>query len=82
MRDDDDRRWADDIDLDRVRATPRGIIGGWIVVAVVAALMTGVPPTVDALDDAVLAARHNATKVEQRLAQILPQAMAECLRSG
>ena len=71
MRRDNDERWPDDIDLDRVRATPRGVLGGWLVVAAIAVLMLGVPPTVSTADVALVHAKQNVEKVEHQLAQSL-----------
>ena len=70
MRKDDDERWMDD--LDRVRATPRGLAGGWLVVTVMAGLMLVVPPTIDAADQALGHARQSVRTVEHKLAQVVP----------
>jgi hypothetical protein len=78
----DDERWPDNIDVDRVRAAPRSIAGAWIVVGLIAVLMLVVPPSVEAVDVALNDVRHDVGKVEQRLVQVLPRAMADCLRSG
>jgi hypothetical protein len=78
----DDERWPDNIDVDRVRAAPRSIAGAWIVVGLIAVLMLVVPPSVEAVDVALDDVRQDVAKVEQRLVQVLPRAMADCLRSG
>jgi hypothetical protein len=78
----DDERWPDNIDVDRVRAAPRSIAGAWIVVGLIAVLMLVVPPSVEAMDVALDDVRQDVAKVEQRLVQVLPRAMADCLRSG
>jgi hypothetical protein len=78
---DDDRRWPDDRDLDRVRATPRGVVGGWLVVAAIAALIFVVPPTVNAADVALEHAKQNVQRVEHHLAQSLrlsPEHVRRC----
>jgi hypothetical protein len=72
MRNDDVERLPDDVDIDRVRATPRGIAGGWIVVAAIALLMATVPPAICLADTAVADARQKVTKVEHRLGQVVP----------
>jgi len=73
MRKDEDQAWAAEVDLDRVRATPGGIVGGWVVVAVLMALMLILPPTISTADIALLDAAQGITKVEYRLAQIVPR---------
>jgi hypothetical protein len=73
MRKDDDERWTDDLDLDRVRATPRGILGGWLIVAAIAGLMLVGPPTVEGADRALYGAKQGVEKVEHQLAQVMPQ---------
>jgi hypothetical protein len=80
MRRDDDQRWSEDVDLDRVCATPRGVFGGWIVVAAIVALMLVVPPTVDAADEALDSAKQHVEKVEHKLAQVMPQFAAHSHR--
>ena len=69
MRMDEDERWPDDMDLDRIRATPRGVFGGWLVVGAIMALMLAVPPAVSTADIAVAHAKQNVEKVEHRLAR-------------
>ena len=72
MRKDDDEGWTDEVDLDRVRATPGGIGGAWTVVAVLVALILILPPTIDTADTALVGAKQGITKVEYRLAQVVP----------
>ena len=69
MRADEDGRWPDSFDFDRVSATRRGVVGGWIVVAVIAALMLIVPPAVTRADMAFAHARQKIEKVEHRFVQ-------------
>lgn len=78
MRKNDDRAWTDaeDVDLDRVRATPGGIAGGWAVVAVLMVLMLILPPTISTADIALLGAGQQIAKVEYRLAQVVPRFIA------
>ncbi len=76
----DDESWSEDIDIDRVRAAPRSIAGGWIVVAVLTALMLAGPPTIGAVDVVLLDAKQDAARVEHRLAQVLP--IFDCKRSS
>jgi ABC-type thiamin/hydroxymethylpyrimidine transport system permease subunit len=71
----DDDCWTLDFDLDRVRATPGGIAGGWIVAGIIAALMVIVPASACVADVAVAHARHKVEKIERTLAQVLPRAM-------
>ena len=76
MHKDEDQAWTAEIDLDRVRATPGGIVGGWVVVAVMMALMLILPPTISTADTALLDAAQGITKVEYQLAQIMPRFIA------
>ena len=73
MRNDDIDTLPEDIDADRVRATGRGIAGGWVVVAAIAALMALLPPAVCAASVAFADARQEIAKVEQRVAQAVPR---------
>jgi hypothetical protein len=76
----DDESWPDDVDIDRVRAAPRSIAGGWAVVAVIALLMLAGPSAICAVDVALLDAKQDVAKVERRLAHVLP--IFDCKRSG
>jgi hypothetical protein len=68
----DDQGWLRDIDIDRVRAAPRSIAGGWAVVAVIAVLMLAGPPTICVVDAALVDAKQDVARVEHRLAHVLP----------
>ena len=78
MRKDDDERWTEDVDVDRVRASPRSIAGGWAVVAMLGVAMLIGPPTIRAADVALMDAEQDVAKVELRVAQVLPRSMFEC----
>lgn len=80
MRKDDFERWPEDFDIDRVKASPRGIAGGWAVVAILAVAMLIGPPTVSAVDVALRDVKQDVVKVEHRLAQVLP--VFDCRRSS
>jgi hypothetical protein len=82
MRKDDFERWPEEIDVDRVKASPRSIAGGWAVVAIFTLLMLIGPPTVSAVDDAVTDAKQDVVKVEHRLAQSLPGSLIYCRHPG
>jgi hypothetical protein len=69
MRKKYDAVWTENLDLDLMRATRRGVLGGWIVVGAIAALMLIVPPAVTRADMALAHARQNIEKVEHRAAQ-------------
>ena len=74
----DDEHWPEEIDVERVRAAPRSIAGAWIVAGLFALLMLVVPPSVQAVDVALDGVRLDVAKVEHRVAQLLPRAMADC----
>jgi hypothetical protein len=78
MRNDDCERWPEDIDIDRVKASPRGIVGGWVVVAIIAALMLIGPPTKGAFDIALVGAKEDVVKVEHLFAQATPHFLVDC----
>jgi hypothetical protein len=80
MRKDESERWPEDVDFDRVRASPRGIAAGWIVVAIFAGLMSIGPATVSSVDVVLRDVKQDVVKVEHRLAQSL--AIFDCDRSS
>jgi hypothetical protein len=82
MRKDESEGWPEDVDVDRVRATPRSVVAGWAVVAIIAAVMTIGPPTVSAVDVALVDAKHDAVKIEHRMAQSVPVSLIHCNHPG
>jgi hypothetical protein len=65
-------RWQEDVDLERMRASPRSIAAGWIVVGLVAALMSAGPAAVCAFEAAMTDARHELAVVRHHLVAIDP----------
>ena len=80
MCEDDRERWPEDVDVDRVRASPRCIAAGWVVVAVFACLMSIGSATVESVDVVMRDVKQDVAKVEHRLAQSL--SIFDCHRSG
>jgi hypothetical protein len=61
-------RWQEDVDLERVRASPRSIAAGWLVVGLVATLMSVGPVAACAFRATMTDAGHELAVVRHHLA--------------